>query len=333
MLPAARAGLGLGQAGYGPSALAWLSDVFPPSHRSRAVGFHDLALMLGSAAGYALGGVLGKTLGWRPVLYLAALPGFLLAAAIWFLREPPMGHSDYQALGLEQNDIQSPAITLWAALRELLGIPTLALTYAVAVLINLATAGIIYWLPSFAVRLHGLDEGQAGLLIGAITVVTGGAGVVSGGFVADRLIRRTPAGRLLTISLSYLLGFPLAIAAFFAPNTAAFLVLATAAVYLFTFYFPCVAPLIHQVTRPQLRATALGLYLFFVHILGNAVAPALVGWISDQTHDLRLGLAAMLLLALLGAAVGFWGLRFVGSDTEAMLERLETVLPSGSAGE
>jgi MFS family permease len=92
-----RAGLGLGQAGYGPSALAWLSDLFPPTHRSRAVGIHDLALMVGSAGGYALGGVLGKALGWRPVFWLAALPGFILAAIIWFLPEPPKGQSDYAA--------------------------------------------------------------------------------------------------------------------------------------------------------------------------------------------------------------------------------------------
>lgn len=82
MLLLGRAGLGLGEAGYGPSALAWLSDVFPPSHRSRAVSFHDLGVMLGSAAGYALGGVLGKALGWRPVFYLAAIPGFIVAAII-----------------------------------------------------------------------------------------------------------------------------------------------------------------------------------------------------------------------------------------------------------
>jgi predicted MFS family arabinose efflux permease len=304
--------------------LAWLSDLFPPSHRSRAVGVHDLALMLGSAAGYALGGVLGKALGWHPVFILAALPGILLAAAVWFLPEPPKGQSDYQALGMEGSARETVAIPFSAALRELLTVPTLLVTYVVAVLINLATAGVIYWLPSFAVRLHGMSEAEAGLLIGALTVVTGGAGVISGGFVADRMLRRNPAGRLLTISLSYALGFPLALAAIFVSSIPLFLVLATSAVFLFTFYFPCVAPLVHQVTRPQLRATAMGLYLLVVHLLGNAVAPVLIGWLSDQTGDLRLGLAAALLLALLGALIGLWGTRFVGRDTQAMLDRLGT---------
>jgi len=173
-----RAGLGLGEASYGPSALAWLSDLFPPSHRSRAVGIHDLALMIGSAAGYALGGVLGKALGWRPVFFLATLPGLLLAAVVWALPEPRRGQADYQFLGLEDTDSPRPAIPFLTALRQLLAVPTLVVTYAVAVLINLATAGIIYWLPSFAVRLHGLDAAQAGLGIGVLTVVTGAAGVL-----------------------------------------------------------------------------------------------------------------------------------------------------------
>lgn len=323
-----RAGLGLGEASYGPSALAWLSDLFPPNHRSRAVGIHDLALMLGSAAGYALGGVLGTALGWRPVFFLAAVPGFILAIIIWSFPEPPKGQSDREALGVGRPAPAAPdagqaSLLLLPTLGELLRIPTLLITYTVAVLINLATAGVIYWLPSYAVRTYGLGEDQVGLLIGGITVVIGGAGVLVGGVVADRLLSRTPAARLLVISSSYTLGLPLAMAAVFAPSMALFVMLATGAVFLFTFFFPCVAPLVHQVTRPELRATAMGLYLFAAHILGNALAPPLIGWLSDQTGDLRQGIAVALLLALVGALIGFWGTRFVGRDTQRMLDRLE----------
>ncbi len=321
-LLAGRAGLGLGEAGYGPAALAWLSDLFPPSYRSRVVGIHDMALMVGSAAGYALGGVLGKALGWRPVFILAALPGLLLAVAIWLLPEPARGQSDRQALGLEETHRPVPPTPLATALPELLAVPTFVVVVVVGTLINLATAGLIYWLPSFAVRLHGLGVDQAGVILGALTVVAGAAGVLSGGFLADRLLERTPAGRLLTFSAGYAIGFPLAVAAILTRQTGPFLILATLAVYLFAFYLPCLAPLIHQVIRPERRATALGVCLFVIHILGNAPAPALIGHLSDQTGDLRLGLVSALSVALLGAAIGLWGTRFVERDTRAMLARL-----------
>jgi MFS family permease len=326
MILLARALLGLGEAGYPPSALAWLSDLFPPSHRSRAMGVHDSALMLGSAAGYALGGLLAHALGWRPVLYLAALPGLLLAAIVWLMPEVPVGQSDYEALRMQHATDTIPAPSSPApvatALPRLLTTPTLVVVYVSGVLINFATAGLIYWLPSFAVRLHGLGEGTAGLAIGAVTVVSGTLGVLSGGFMADRLLKRTQAARLLTFGLSYAAGFPLAMAALFVSNNSLFFVLAALAVYLFTFYFPCLAPLIHQVTHPRLRATAMGLGLFIVHLLGNATAPAVVGWLSDRSGSLRVGLAAAMGVALLGAAVGLWGTRFVARDTEAAMSQL-----------
>lgn len=324
MLLVGRASLGLGEAAYGPSALAWLSDLFPPSHRSRAVGFHDLALMVGSAAGFALGGILATALGWRGVLYLAAAPGLLLAIVIWLLPEPVRGQSDYLALGVDQKSTRTtPATPVIAAFRELLATPTLAVTYVTSVLVNFSLSGVVFWMPSFVIRVHGLDEGAAGLAIGVLTVVAGAGGVICGGFVADRLLRRTPAGRLLTIALSYLAGFPLALGALLAPNLTVSLGLAALAVFFFTFFFPCLAPLIHQVTRPELRATAMSLYLLFAHVLGNAVAPVLIGQVSDRMGDLRLGLAAALLLALLGAAIGLWGTRFVSRDTAALRDNLQ----------
>jgi MFS family permease len=326
-----RALLGLGQAGYPPSALAWLSDLFPPSHRSRAMGVHDAALMLGSAAGYALGGVLANAMGWRPVFYLAALPGLVLAVAVWLMPETPVGQSDYEALGLPHTaeavpvpalPVPVPQAQVATALPRLLATPTLTVVYVSAVLINFATAGLIYWLPSFTVRLHGFSEGTAGLAIGAVTVVSGTLGVLSGGFMADRLLRRTQAARLLVLGLSYVAGFPLAMAALLVPNNTLFLATAALAVYFFSFYFPCLAPLVHQVTHPRLRATAMGIGLFIVHLLGNATAPAVVGWLSDRSGSLRLGLTTAMGVALLGAVIGLWGTRFVTGDTQAAIGQL-----------
>ncbi len=318
-----RAALGLGQAGYGPSALAWLSDVFPPTRRSRAVGFHDLGVMLGSAAGYALGGVLGKVLGWRPVFYIAALSGFILAVLVWLLSEPHKGQSDWQAPGAGPKAARPPAIPATTTVKELLSVPTLLVVYVAGTFISFATGGLVYWIPSFVVRVHGFGESEAGFLMGAVTVLTGAAGVLSGGFLGDRLLRRTPSGRLLTIGASFVVGFPLALAAILAPDRALFVVLAALAMYLFTFYSPCMGPLVHQVTRPSLRATAAAFNLFVVHILGYATAPAVVGWFSDQTGDLRLGMVVALLAALVGGLVGLWGTRFVGRDARAMVARLQ----------
>jgi predicted MFS family arabinose efflux permease len=287
------------------------------------VGVHDLGVMLGSAAGYALGGVLGTALGWRSAFTLTALPGFALAVLIWFLPEPEKGQSDHEALGVDRGKASMPASPPAPAARTLLSVPTVLVTYLVGTLNTFAIAGTVYWLPSFAVRLHGFGEGTFGLLTGGLTVVAGGAGVLSGAFLADHLLQRTAAGRLLTISIGTLIGSPVAIAAIFVPNRLIFVVLSATAMIAFALSLPCIAPLLYQVCLPQLRATAMGFYLLVVHTFGNATAPALIGWLSDQTGSLRLAVLAAPLMAFAGGLLGLWGARFVGPNTETMRARLQ----------
>jgi MFS family permease len=317
-----RAALGLGEAGYGPSALALLSDLFPPRRRSRVVGIHDLGVMLGSAAGYAVGGVLGTALGWRSVFRLTALPGFAVAALIWFLPEPEKGESDYAALGVDPGGASTRFVPVAATAKRLLLTPTLLITYLVGTLNTFAVAGMVYWLPSFAVRLHGFAEDTFGVLTGVLTVVAGAAGILSGAFLADRLLEQTAAGRLLTISIGVLVGSPVAMVAILVPNRLVFVALSAIAMIAFALYLPCIAPLLHQVCLPGLRATAMGFYLLVVHTFGNATAPAVIGWLSDRTGDLRLAVLTAPLLALVAGGLGLWGMRFVGPDTEMMRDQL-----------
>ncbi|MGD8998344.1 MAG: MFS transporter [Anaerolineae bacterium] len=317
-----RAALGLGEAGYGPSALAWLSDLFPPERRSRVVGVHDLGVMLGSAAGYAVGGVLGTALGWRPVFTLTAIPGFVLAVLIWFLPEPEKGQSDYRAVGVDPGRDSRLALLPGETAKQLFSVPTLLVTYVVGTLNTFAIAGTVYWLPSFAVRLHGFGEDTFGLLTGVLTVVAGAVGVLSGALIADRLLRRTAAARLLTLSIGALIGSPMAVAAIFVSDRLVFVVLSATAMIAFALSLPCIAPLLHQVCVPGLRATAMGFYLLVVHTFGNATAPALIGWLSDQTGNLRLAVLAAPVVALAGGLLGLWGTRFVEPDARAMRAQL-----------
>jgi MFS family permease len=150
--------------------------------------------------------------------------------------------------------------------------------------------------------------------------------VLSGGFLADRWLKQTSGGRLLTVGLSFALGSLPAIGAIFAPDFRMFLLLSALALYFYTFYFPCMGPMMHQVTLPTMRATAFGFYLLLVHLLGSAPAPAMVGWISDRVGDLRLGISLVPVVALIGSLVALWGSRYIGEDTRRMQERLRSLV-------
>ncbi len=64
--------VGVGEASFGTLAPAFLADILPLSKRSRALGFLYLAIPLGAALAYLVGGLIGKHWGWRPAFLLGA---------------------------------------------------------------------------------------------------------------------------------------------------------------------------------------------------------------------------------------------------------------------
>jgi predicted MFS family arabinose efflux permease len=320
----ARGMLGLGCGGYGPAGMALLSDAFPSDHRSRAVAVHDSGLMVGAALGAVLGGMLGEAFGWRVPFLAAGIPGLVLALLAWRIREPARGASEYATLGVEDSALSpggGPDLS-WRAVRRLLGVRTLWAVYGADVLIAFASSGLIFWLPSFLVRMHNFSLGRAGQVAGALQVVTGLIGILLGGWLADRWVQRHPGGRMLTLGAGFLLGTPFAVVAVLTTNLVLFGVTAGLAVICYTVYFPCLAPQIHDVTPPALRATALAINILLGHILGNLPSVPLVGWLSDVTGDLRLALLAVPLIASLGGLVALLGARSAGADRQQMLSSL-----------
>jgi MFS family permease len=321
-----RAGVGLGCGGYGPAAMALLSDAFPSARRSRAVALHDVGLMLGSALGYLLGGLLGQALGWPSPFLIAGFPGLVLGVLAWRIREPRRGASEYETLGIEAHGVKrdaAPRINL-NVLRQLLALRTLQVVYLADVLIAFASGGLIFWLTSFLVRLHDFSLREAGTLAGVLQVVTGLIGILIGGWVADRWTARHPGGRMLTLSAGFLIGTPLAVIGILTPSATLFAVAAGLAVICYTVYFPCLTPQIHDVTPPELRATALAINILLGHALGNFLSAPFIGLLSDLTGDLRLALLMVPAVALLGGLVALLGVRSAGDDRQRMLDSLQS---------
>jgi hypothetical protein len=78
-----RAFVGIGEAGYAPAAYVWISAAFPGRRRQLALGIFSTGQPIGMAVGVALGGYVGKMLGWHQALGLMAAPGLLIAILIY----------------------------------------------------------------------------------------------------------------------------------------------------------------------------------------------------------------------------------------------------------
>ena len=74
---------------------------------------------------------------------------------------------------------------------------------------------------------------------------------------------------------------------------------------LMSFYLGPAVAVIHDVTEPKMRASAIAIYLFSIHILGDTLSPAVTGFFSDMY-----GLKTSMMLITMGVTLS--GLAFLG---------------------
>jgi MFS transporter, Spinster family, sphingosine-1-phosphate transporter len=281
--------VGVGEASYAPLSSAMIADSFPAERRGSSLAIFNVAVPVGSACGYILGGLIAERFGWRAAFTIVGLPGFALAALVLLLPEPERGGAD------------SPAaieVKLAGDARGLLvNVVYLVATAAMAVL-TFVLGGLAAWMPTFLVRVHGLSLGSASIAFGLMTAATGVAGTALGGWIGDWALRRHPSGHLWISAAGLLLAVPASWLAIGSDQPVVFWsATAVAEILVFLNTGPLNAVIV-GVAAPRLRATAVALNILCIHLFGDALSPWIIGALSDEI-GLRaaLGVVPPLLLA------------------------------------
>jgi predicted MFS family arabinose efflux permease len=278
-LLATRAIVGVGEAALVAVAPALLADCFAPAARGRIYAIFNMAIPVGSALGFVAGGLVGQHLGWRAAFFIAGGPGLLLALAALRLPDPPRG---VQEAAAGAPVLPRATTGVWQRYGELLrNAPfiTIVLGYAAY---TFALGGLAFWMPAFLERVRGFTLGQAGTEFGEIVVVTGFFGTFIGGWAADYALRRSRHAYLWLSGVVTVLAAPLALAALALPQRELYFpALVLAQLLLFMSSGPINAALMSSVT-PWQRATAGGLCMFTIHLLGDVPSPTLIGYLSHH---------------------------------------------------
>src|SRR5258708_21254449 len=85
----ARSVIGIGEAGFGVVAPTLISDLFSREKRGRMLSFFYVAIPVGSALGFLLGGYAGQHFGWRAAFFIAGTPRLLLGLLAFPMPAPP----------------------------------------------------------------------------------------------------------------------------------------------------------------------------------------------------------------------------------------------------
>jgi len=289
--------VGVGEATFVTIAPTFVADLFPEAQRGRIFGIFYLAIPVGTAAGYLLGGKLGPEHGWRFPFYIAAFPGFLLAMALLFIPEPERGRFDSLRETPERGTLfglaKNPAF--W----------TVTLGMAAG---TFSLGGIQVWMPTFLSRARGYSLEDANLMFGAIVVVDGILASLIGGWLGDLLLPRMRSSYYFVSAISMGLGVPVMIVALFFRGRIMLPAIAVAAFLLLVNTSPLNTALVNSVGA-HIRATAIAVNIFIFHLLGDVPSPTLMGYVADR-RSLEAAFILPVIAMAVSSAILFYGMRF-----------------------
>jgi MFS family permease len=289
--------VGVGEASFVILSPTFVADMFPESQRGRVMGVFYLAIPVGTAMGYVLGGLMGPAYGWRTPFYVGAAPGAVLALLLLFIPEPAYGQFDHVEKSPDRN-----------TLRGLARNPAfLTATFGMAMM-TFALGGLQVWMPTFLHRVHGYTLGQANNLFGLSIAVNGLVASLAGGWLSDALLRKTRAAHYLVSAVSLGLGIPAMWIAIYADGKPMVVAIFVAEFLLLLNTGPLNAAVISSVGA-HIRATALAVNIFIFHLLGDVPSASLIGYVSDH-YSLRLAFVAPVVATALSSAILFYGMRF-----------------------
>ena len=317
--------VGVGEAAYGPVAPTILSDLYPVKDRGRILAWFYMAIPVGSALGYVLGGAVAasdigaigsRLLGihaesWRWAFFLVVPPGIVLAIWSLFQKDPPRGASDGAAAGPERIRWRDYGVLLKTPSWLLCTIGMTAMTFAIG--------GIAFWMPYYLASRPGAPA-SATVIFGAITCVAGLVATLLGGIAGDRLRGRYPGSYFLVSGFAMIAGFPFMLLTLSAPFPLIWIWIFVTCFCLFFNTGPT-NTVLANVSHPAIRAAGFALNIFVIHAFGDVISPVVIGIVSDRRsmHTAFVVVGAMFVIA---GIVWLAGARFLERDTALAGTRL-----------
>jgi MFS family permease len=299
---------GLGEAFYYPASMSLISDYHGTRTRSRAMSFHQSSVYAGTIAGGTVAGFCGQYYGWRSGFYLFGTLGVLLGIVlVGLLREPKRGEAEkFEPTSTFDPEFAPPRTTPLEDVRAIFRNPMVPILIAVFVGANFVAAIFLTWLPTFLNQKFGMSLSMAGLNGTAWLQISSVLGVLTGGFLADRLVQQHRGGRMITQALGLIAGVPFIFLTGWTLSVPWLVVAMVGFGFFKGIYDANIWASLYDVVEPHRRATALG-FMNAIGWVGGGVAPVAIAAASGR-YGMSVCLSATSLIYLLFGSLLIFGI-------------------------
>ena len=279
-LLAARAAVGLGEAGYGSVGAAMVSSHFPEKMRGGLLGGFFACASVGSVLGVVLGGVIATRFGWQAAFGVVGIPGLVFALLYLFVK-------DYKTVDIANTAAGAPQTkTRGELIGSIFKSHTVRWVCIGAAAQLIALSALWSWLPSYLNRTYNIPPDKAGIQA-ALVVLAGALGSVILGGVVDFAGRRHSGGKFIAIACLSLLTMATLMFAFGAKffgitleQDAQFKLILLGG-FLATCTVGPAAAIVIDVIHPGVRSTGASVLSLFQNLFGLAAGPFIAGTLSD----------------------------------------------------
>lgn len=296
----ARLGVGIGEAGGVAPSYAVIGDYFPSRRRAFALSVYSLGIPLGSATGVLAGGYIASRVDWRAAFFAVGLAGLLLAVPFKLIVRDRVRSPSGEA----RNGRSFAQIATSLARK-----PSFWLLSFGAASSSMIGYGLAFWLPSLLQRSFGLDLIETSQFIGAVLLIGGVAGILLGGWLADRLGSTDRSFYAWVPGGAFVLAVPLFAGGIYTSDVALAFVLFLVPQALAYVWLGPVTSAVQHLVEPAARSTASALFLLINNLIGLGGGIYALGALSTAltprygTEALRYSVLFSLGFYLLAAAL------------------------------
>ena len=287
---ALRIGVGIGEASCAPAANSMIGDYFPSEKRAKAISIFMLGLPVGLALSFAISGSVAQKYGWRMAFLVAGLPGLICVILALFIKEPKRDLQEITETQAKQSS--------FSTYKLLLSSPTMRWLIISGAIHNFSLYALSAFITPYMMRFHGLNIQEANFRSMIIYGFVSLPGLLLGGVLGDFAKSKRKNGALLVVTISTLVSIPFFFFALQAEsgNINIFLILMGVSVAMMYFYYSIVYSTIADISKPEMRGSAMAIYFMAMYLLGASFGPYVVGLVSDyfsQQAAITAGIAVL----------------------------------------